>query len=154
MQRFVPTSPTNCAMKYEAYRNKTSSTEDFDLVNQAYKRIMSEDKDLCINTQKNLNNGELPSEMEKKPSYFQTAILEIVGEHREKEEKEGKEIWPARQRLPETAAAGVSKEDDEFCRELDFTGKKEQRDGAVEGCGMEGCCSAGKNAPASGSLVY
>lgn len=166
MQRFVPTSPTNCAMKYEVYRNKSSSTEDFDLINQMYKRIMSEDKDLCINTQKNLNNGvsvngELHPKMEKGPLYFQTTVREIVTEHRENEEKEGKEIWPARQRLPETTAAGVSKEDDEFCRELDMTGKKGQRDvvgGGGEGCGMEGCCSAGGmgggGAPASGSLVY
>ncbi|BCR84742.1 aromatic ring-hydroxylating oxygenase subunit alpha [Aspergillus chevalieri] len=154
MQRFVPTSPTSCAMKYEVYRNKSSSTEDFGVINQVYKRIMSEDKDLCINTQKDLNNGELRPEMEKEPSYFQTAVQGIVTEHREKEEKDGKEIWPARQRLPETAAAGVSKEDEEFCRELDFTGKRQQRDVAVEGCGMEGCCSAGKGAPASGSLVY
>lgn len=141
-------------MKYEVYRNKSSSTEDFGVINQVYKRIMSEDKDLCINTQKDLNNGELRPEMEKEPSYFQTAVQGIVTEHREKEEKDGKEIWPARQRLPETAAAGVSKEDEEFCRELDFTGKRQQRDVAVEGCGMEGCCSAGKGAPASGSLVY
>lgn len=145
-------------MKYEIYRNKSSSTEDFDLINQMYKRIMSEDKDLCISTQKSFNNGELHPKMEKGPLYFQTAVREIVTEHREKEEKEGKEIWPARQRLPETTAAGVSKEDDEFCRELDMTGKKGQRDVVSEGCGMEGCCSAGGRggggAPASGSLVY
>lgn len=161
MQRFVPDSPTNCAIKYEVYRNKSSSIEDFDLINQTYKCIMSEDKDLCINTQKNLNNGvfvngELQSKMEKGPLYFQTTVREIVTEHRDREEKEGKDIWPARQRLPETTAAGVSKEDDEFCRELDMTGKKGQRDVVSEGCGMEGCCSAGGtgDAPASGSLVY
>lgn len=142
-------------MKYEVYRNKFSSTEEFDLINQVYKRIMSEDKDLCINTQKNLNNGELHLKMEKSPLYFQNTVREIVTEHRKKEEKEGKEIWPARQRLPETTAAGVSKEDDEFCRELDMTGKKGQKDVASEGCGMEGCCSAGgMGGGASGSLVY
>ncbi|KAJ5099801.1 Rieske 2Fe-2S family protein [Penicillium argentinense] len=40
----VPTSPDNCDMLYEVYRNKDSSDEDFELINSMYKRIMSENK--------------------------------------------------------------------------------------------------------------
>ncbi|OAG44726.1 hypothetical protein AYO21_01216 [Fonsecaea monophora] len=76
IQRFVPSGPVKSTMRYEVYRNKNSSDEDFELVNQIYKRIMSEDKYLCVNTQKNLNagvfvNGELHPRMEKGPLFFQ-----------------------------------------------------------------------------------
>lgn len=44
-------------MHYQVFRNKNSSDADFELVNQIYKRIMSEDKALCDAAQKNLNAG-------------------------------------------------------------------------------------------------
>ncbi|KAH1391303.1 hypothetical protein KXW40_005949 [Aspergillus fumigatus] len=108
MQRFVPLSPTRSIMKYEVYRNTKSSDEDFEKINQIYKRIMSEDKYLCDLTQKNLNagvfvNGELHPEMEKGPLYFQKTVRDLVVEHYEREQKAKQEIWPARQNLPKTA---------------------------------------------------
>lgn len=154
MQRFVPVSPTKCSMRYEVYRNKASSNEDFELINQMYKRIMSEDKYLCINAQKNLNNGvfvngELHPRMEKGPLYFQTAVREILQEHHKREEQEQQEIWPARQTLP--AEASVSKEDEDFCSKL-----VSQRSDAIDGCsavaGQAGCCSGGTGCQPS--LVY
>ncbi|KAI9932595.1 hypothetical protein MW887_008840 [Aspergillus wentii] len=107
MQRFTPTSPTKCVMRYEVYRNKFATDADFTLISDMYKRIMSEDKYLCINTQQNLNkgvfvNGELHPEMEAGPIHFQRTVRDVVTEHREKEEAIGQEIWPAQHQSPET----------------------------------------------------
>ncbi|KAF7125923.1 hypothetical protein CNMCM5793_002282 [Aspergillus hiratsukae] len=121
MQRFVPFSPTRSIMKYEVYRNKNSPEEDFQKINQIYKRIMSEDKYLCDLTQKNLNagvfvNGELHPEKEKGPLYFQKVVRDLVVEHYEREQNAKQEIWPARQNLPKNAT--VSEKDVSFCSNL------------------------------------
>ena len=108
-------------MRYEVYRNKSSSNEDFEKINQMYKRIMSEDKFLCDNAQKNINagvfvNGELHPRMEKGPLFFQRLVREAVLEHHEREKFTKQEIWPARQNLPATAMAAQA--DIEFCSSL------------------------------------
>lgn len=105
-------------MKYEVYRNKNSSDEDFELINQMYKRIMSEDKYLCDHTQKNLNagvfvNGEMHPRMEKGALHFQQTVRELVKAHHDRETEAKGEIYPARQVLPKTAI--VSEKDIEFC---------------------------------------
>jgi hypothetical protein len=108
-------------MQYEVYRNKSSSDEDFEQVNQMYKRIMSEDKYLCQNAQRNIEagvfvNGEMHPRMEKGPLYFQKLLRESLQEHHEREKLAKHEIWPARQRMP--SSAFVSQEDIEFCSGL------------------------------------
>ncbi|GAB1199276.1 hypothetical protein APSETT444_008622 [Aspergillus pseudonomiae] len=105
MQRFVPTSPTTCAMRYEVYRNKNSSEEDFQLINEMYKRIMSEDKYLCTEAQKNIGrgvfvNGLLHPRMEKGPLYFQSVVRDLLYEHFDREKDAGKQIWPAGLEVP------------------------------------------------------
>ncbi|RJE26933.1 hypothetical protein PHISCL_00740 [Aspergillus sclerotialis] len=105
MQRFTPISPSKSVMRYEVYRNKYSSDEDFNTISDMYKRIMSEDKYLCVNTQKNINagvfvNGLLHPEMEMGPLHFQSTVREVVKEHHKKEQAAGHEIWPADQRIP------------------------------------------------------
>lgn len=114
-------------MRYEVYRNKHSSDEDFKVIDDMYKRIMAEDKYLCANAQKNLNtgvfvNGEMHPEMERGPLYFQKTVREVVKEHYEKERVAGHEIWPARQRIPKTAS--VSKQDADFCSAVDCCREK------------------------------
>jgi hypothetical protein len=110
-------------MKYEVYRNKNSSDADFETISAMYKRIMTEDKYLCINAQKNLNagvfvNGEMHPRMEKGPLFFQKCVRELVLAHHKREMDNGnREIWPARQSLPQTAA--TSEEDVNFCSALD-----------------------------------
>ncbi|KAK3075640.1 hypothetical protein LTR53_000882 [Teratosphaeriaceae sp. CCFEE 6253] len=121
IQRFVPSGPTTSSMQYQVFRNKHSSEDDFQLVNNIYKRIMSEDKYLCDLAQKNLEagvfvNGELHPRMEKGPLFFQKVCRDVVTAHHAREKKEGGEYWPARQRMP--GDAGVSKEDLEFCSGL------------------------------------
>ena len=108
-------------MRYEVYRNKNSPEEDFQRIDQIYKRVMAEDKYLCDLTQKNLNsgvfiNGELHPKMEKGPIYFQQAVREIVQAHHKREQAAKQEIWPARQQLPITAM--MSGKDIEFCSGL------------------------------------
>lgn len=121
IQRFVPQGPKASTMRYEVYRNKNSSDEDFDLVNQIYKRIMSEDKYLCDQAQKNLNrgvfiNGEMHPRLEKGPLYFQKFVRDNVIAHHQREQAAKQEIWPARQKLPNSAS--VSQSDIDFCSGL------------------------------------
>ena len=121
MQRLVPSGPKSCHMRYEVYRNKNSSKEDFQRIDQIYKRVMTEDKYLCDLTQKSLSsgvfvNGEMHPKMEKGPLYFQQAVRDIVQAHHKREQAAKQEIWPARQQLPSTAL--VSGKDIEFCSGL------------------------------------
>ncbi|KIW63957.1 hypothetical protein PV04_08918 [Phialophora macrospora] len=121
LQRFLPNGPTSSSMQYQIFRNKNSSEEDFQLINQMYRRIVGEDKVLCELAQKNLNarifvNGELHPRLEKGPLYFQKLAREVVRAHYERERAAQKEIWPARQNLPDTAT--TSKEDEELCSSL------------------------------------
>jgi hypothetical protein len=109
MQRFTPTGPTSCVMRYEVYRHKDATDEAFYLISDMYKRIMSEDKYLCVHSQKNLNagifvNGLLHPEMEKGPLHFQKTVREVVMEHFAKERAVGRQIWPAEREVSETEA--------------------------------------------------
>lgn len=129
MQRFVPSGPTRSTMKYEVYRNKNSSDEDFQTISAMYRRIMSEDKYLCINAQKNINagvfvNGEMHPTMEKGPLFFQTRVREAVQEHFKREKDANHKIWPAQQRLPKSAL--VSQTDIDFCAAVDGCGKENE----------------------------
>lgn len=121
MQKFMPTGPTTTNVYYEVYRNRHSPHEDFQRINEMYKRIMTEDKALCNLAQKNLNagvfvNGELHPHMEKGPLYFQKMCRDVVVEWHKREKAEKQEIWPARQKL--SASADVSTEDVDFCNGL------------------------------------
>ena len=59
IQKFAPISATKSTMRYEVYRNKNSGDEDFTVISDMYKRIMSEDKWLCANAQKNIQRPKL-----------------------------------------------------------------------------------------------
>jgi len=123
IQRFVPNGPVSSSMQYQVFRNKNSSDADFELVNQIYKRIMSEDKYLCEYAQKNINagvfvNGEMHPRLEKGPLYFQKLCRETVTDHHAREKAAKKEIWPAKQQLPTQANSAVSKKDIDFCAGL------------------------------------
>ena len=120
-QRFVPRGPTSSLIRYEVFRNKNSSDEDFHFINEIYKRIMSEDKALCDLAQKNINtgvfvNGELHPTMENGPLYFQRLVRENVTEHHRREQSARQELWPARQSLPISAA--TTRKDIVFCEGL------------------------------------
>jgi hypothetical protein len=116
-------------MSYEVYRNKNSSDEDFQVISDIYKRIMSEDKYLCASAQKNVNagvfvNGELHPTMEQGPLFFQSSVRDIVTAHHKLERKAGREIWPARQNS--TNNTQVSEKDLGFCSTLDCSALKNE----------------------------
>lgn len=117
-------SPTKSVMRYEVYRHKDATDEDFNLISNMYKRIMSEDKYLCIHTQKNLNagvfvNGLLHPEMEMGPLHFQSTVREVVTEHFNKEQAAGHEIWPAKKEASSTDAAAIGDSDIAFRTGMD-----------------------------------
>lgn len=121
IQRFVPHGPKHSTMSYQVFRNKYATDEEFETLNQIYKRIMSEDKYLCNQAQKNLNagvfvNGEMHPRLEQGPLHFQSTVRDEVMAHFEKEKVAKQEIHPARQRLP--GEAKVSKGDIDFCNGL------------------------------------
>ncbi len=129
MQKFMPTGPTTSLIYYEVYRNKHSSEQDFQTINTMYKRIMTEDKGLCNLAQKNLEagvfiNGELHPHMEKGPLYFQKYCRDTVTEWHKREKAAKQEIWPARQKMPNSA--GMVQEDIDFCNGLSCSDKNEQ----------------------------
>lgn len=116
-------------MKYEVFRNKDSNDEDFQIISDMYKRIMSEDKYLSINAQRNLSagvfvNGEMHPTMEKGPLFFQKKVRELVTEHHQRELDAESEIWPARQTLPRDAEA--SAKDVAFCSAVDCCSKTKE----------------------------
>jgi hypothetical protein len=108
-------------MAYEIYRNKNSSDTDFKLISEMYARVMREDKVLCNNAQKNLDrnvfiNGQLHPKYEKAPLFFQSTVRDAITKHFDLEKSEGKEIWPAKRKLP--CSAQVSEKDEEICAAL------------------------------------
>lgn len=116
-------------MYYEVYRNKSSTDEEFQVISDIYKRIMSEDKYLCANAHKNIQagvfvNGEMHPKMEQGPLYFQQLVRELVTAHYKEEKKAGREIWPARQRIPGSAKA--TEEDLGFCSTVDCASMKKE----------------------------
>ncbi|KAJ1327361.1 choline monooxygenase [Microdochium nivale] len=124
MQRFVPKGPNKSVMSYEVYRNKHSTDEQFNTINDIYKRIMSEDKHLCAAAQENINagifvNGELHPRLEQGPLFFQNVIRESVMSHHKAEQKAKQEIWPARQVMPGNKAGQVSEKDLGLCSSLE-----------------------------------
>lgn len=128
VQKFLPGGPKKSTMNYEVYKNKNSSEEDFRLIADTYAKVMGEDKVLCNLAQQNLNagvfvNGQLHPKYEKAPLFFQSTVRELVTEHFKRERAEGREIWPARQRL--AADADISREDLEICNGIGCGSQKE-----------------------------
>ncbi|KAK7223097.1 hypothetical protein V2G26_011100 [Clonostachys chloroleuca] len=104
LMRVVPVSPNETLMQYEVWRHKDATDEEFEEVDKFFKQVESEDKALCNAAQKNLNSGtyitgDLHSFNEKGVLHFQQHLKKLLVAHHEKEEREGGEIWPARQRV-------------------------------------------------------
>ncbi|KAJ5895009.1 hypothetical protein N7495_006700 [Penicillium taxi] len=139
MQRVVPMSATSTLVRYEIYRHKASSTQDFESATKTFKGIIFANQELYTSTQNNLS--ELDSTVEKAPLYFQSLVRGLVIDHQKREEEAKREIWPSRQTLPETAA------DSEM--EIDFCDKLKTSKQAPSGCCGGTACQSG-----NASLVY
>jgi hypothetical protein len=106
-------------MEYEVYRHKEATDADFEYIDAFFKRVLAEDKYLCNEAQKNLNagvfvNGQLHPELESAPLFFQNTVRSLLLNHRREEQKEQREIWPARQ----ASAGSATAEDINFCSGL------------------------------------
>ena len=70
MMRCIPMSAGKTLMEYDVFRHNNTDDENFKRINEFFKQVLQEDKDLCNGTQKNLEggifiNGQLHPEKEK-----------------------------------------------------------------------------------------
>ncbi|CAH0004516.1 unnamed protein product [Clonostachys byssicola] len=117
MMFIEPISPTESRMRYEVYRNKNSTDEEFKMEIDFFKQVESEDKYLGTNAQKGLNSdtymaGPLHPYMEKAVEYFEHVLRTSLKKHVEEESKLGNQKWPARRTMPNAQM----NEDEAFCR--------------------------------------
>ncbi|KAJ5966841.1 hypothetical protein N7501_003089 [Penicillium viridicatum] len=127
IMRCVPISPSQTHMEYEIYRHGDATDEDFNKIDQIFKQVLKEDKDLCNAAQKNLNagvyvHGNLHPQHEKGPLFFQKTVKDLVMSHHESEEKQGREIWAA---TPVPVMTNELSEEMDFCRKIDCLAKNE-----------------------------
>lgn len=108
IQQFIPLGPESSIMRYEVYRNKNATEEEFTEISSMYKRVMSEDKYLALGAHANIKrgvfvNGEMHADMEKGAIWFQSNIRRLVKDHFENEVAVGHQIWPEKQPQPPAA---------------------------------------------------
>lgn len=120
LQRFLPQSAHRTKMHYQIFRHKDAKPELFNLVNDLYKQVMSEDKTMVCGVQQNLErglfvNGQLHPRVESAALHTQAKAREAVFEHRKMEEETGAAIWPAVRKVEGDEA---TKMDEEFCARL------------------------------------
>lgn len=70
IQRCLPISARETELSYEVYRHNDATDEEFERIDQVFKQVMKEDKELCNAAQKNLDvgiytKGNLHSRVEK-----------------------------------------------------------------------------------------
>lgn len=139
IQRCVPISAMQTKMEYEVYRHKDATTKAFEKLNQIFKVVLSEDKELCNAAQKNLEagifiNGQLHPRVEKVwhrfvpesdhhtdhdfkgPLHFQQLTRELVMSHHALENAAGEPIWPA---TSKSKSSTKTQEEIDFCASLD-----------------------------------
>lgn len=120
LQRFLPQAADKTKMHYQIFKNKNSPQHLFDFINNLYKQVMSEDKGLAVNVQKNMQrglfvNGQMHPRVESAALHHQAKVREAVKIHLEEEKAVGHQFWPA-VRAVETDA--VTREDEELCAGL------------------------------------
>ncbi|RAQ50964.1 Rieske 2Fe-2S family protein [Aspergillus flavus] len=127
IMRVVPTSATTTSMQYEVFRHRDASDKAFKELDDFFKQVENEDKNLCNGAQKNLNagvyvNGELQPFNEKGVLYFQKLVKQSLVSHRAEEEAKGEEICPSMRKAIKSTSL-----DDEigFCARLEGCGKAE-----------------------------
>ncbi|KAF7544089.1 hypothetical protein G7Z17_g10227 [Cylindrodendrum hubeiense] len=116
LQRFVPSSSGKSIMKYEVYRNKNASDDDFKVTNDIYKRILTEEESIFASAQNNLIDGAFVNG-QNGPLLFQNSVRDLIEAHYKREQEANREIWPARQVLPEDATS--TEKDIGLCSNVD-----------------------------------
>lgn len=126
-------------LEYEVYKaNDPALNSDFTRLDEIFKVVLREDKDLCNAAYRNIqmgifSAGELHPQAEKVsgshsrastacadvsrqgPRYFQQLTRELVMQHHKKEQTAKKRIWPA---VPAHVQGKQSQEDIMFCEGL------------------------------------
>ncbi|GAD95714.1 Rieske 2Fe-2S family protein [Paecilomyces variotii No. 5] len=74
-----PTSPTTATMRYDVYRHKDATDEQFIAMDKFFKQVEEEDKDLCNGAQTNLNTGIKDAISSSRLIYF--CILSMSAAH-------------------------------------------------------------------------
>ncbi|KAL4927348.1 aromatic ring-hydroxylating oxygenase subunit alpha [Aspergillus undulatus] len=122
IQRMIPITSTTSKIENEVYRHVSATDEEFDNIIAFYRQVLDEDRELCKGVQRSLRTGvflndELHPDKEKGPIQFQETLREILMDH-QREEKRGREIWPA---TPRIEGAGTEKmvEDVRFCTKIE-----------------------------------
>lgn len=119
MMSIVPTSATTSLMRYEVYRAKDATDEQFKEKLDFFAQVEGEDKWLANGTQSNLNSdtyttGPFHPEVEEGVTFVTELIKDILHQHIDEEKERGDEWWPARRALIKK----TSEEDEVFCRSV------------------------------------
>nr|OQO28039.1 hypothetical protein B0A51_02840 [Rachicladosporium sp. CCFEE 5018] len=121
IQRMFPTSATTSKIECEVYRHQNAGDEEFANICAFYKQVLEEDNELCEGAQKNLGagvftSGNLHPDKERGPLFFQEQVRRTLSEHWSKEQKLGRQIWPA---TPVATLDNPSADDEAFCSQVD-----------------------------------
>ncbi|OQO01792.1 hypothetical protein B0A48_12265 [Cryoendolithus antarcticus] len=121
IQRMFPTSAITSKIECEVYRHQNAGDEEFANICAFYKQVLDEDNELCEGAQKNLGagvftSGNLNPDKERGPLFFQEQVRRTLAEHRSKEQKLGRQIWPA---TPVARLDNPSADDEAFCSHVD-----------------------------------
>lgn len=110
IQKILPQTPNKITKHYEIYRHKDRSDNEWKTISGAYTSAMRAEK-----------------VVETAPSFFQTAVRDVITEHYKKEKAAGKKIWPSRppSRPATVGIADQADEDEEICAGLACGPQKE-----------------------------
>ncbi|XXG96485.1 hypothetical protein Hte_002768 [Hypoxylon texense] len=119
MMSMVPISATKSLMRYEVYRHKSVSPEDFKKEVDFFGQVEAEDKWLANGVQGNFNGdtyvtGPLHPDVEEAVSYVMKLVRNMIHVHADEEKQRKAEWWPARRSTKEAGAI----EDEAFCRDV------------------------------------
>jgi len=106
-------------MRYEVYRRKGVSAEEYKDELDFYNQVEGEDKFLANGAQGNLNTGmytagPLHPDLEEGVAYVEGLIRNMLHEHVERERSEGHQIWPAKRQMH----GKELNEDEALCNEV------------------------------------
>ncbi|ONH67826.1 putative dioxygenase subunit alpha YeaW [Cyberlindnera fabianii] len=123
--RVLPISPSHTILQYDIFTKKGLPKEEKDEFVEFLQQVEIEDFDLCVKTQKNLNQGIystgfLHPEKEKGVVFYQTLAKDMCKEHYAKEKEVGHEINPAK--IGKDKGAEDTDELEEICKNLECKG--------------------------------
>lgn len=83
IQRMIPVTATTSKIEYEVFRHRNATDEAFEKINDFYRQVLEEDKQLCNAAQENLNagifvNGELHPEKENVSSHVPSQFFQLT----------------------------------------------------------------------------